>query len=291
MQAGGGQGGFVATQDTTRSSPEFPLRLYGVTATVVDGEYGFGEVFFERTSYASREKAKDFLGTGVGPVDGIGAGVYLSLMGPQGMGDRREHRALALRRQEARRPPGRQGHALAALLQGVRGQLRRHGQDAWPRSTRPCSAARSSAARTSPRVPELGQSALYCVTEVHTRATSTRSSAHQGDPLSRQQLKTAAEEKVAGLAKSAATAACCTTTIRLAGTSRFIFELSTPGVRGILPPDRRRSDRRGRRRGRQAARRHPAPPPPSCPRSTRSACCATSCTSRRRRWASTSTPT
>ena len=58
--------------------------MYGLTPTIVEGEYGFGEVFFERTSYASREKAKDFLGT-MAQLHGIGAGVYLSLMGPQGM--------------------------------------------------------------------------------------------------------------------------------------------------------------------------------------------------------------
>lgn len=84
MQAGGGQGGFVATQDEPKWTGEFPSLLFGVTPTVVEGEYGFGEVFFERTSYASREKAKDFLGT-MAQLHGIGAGVYLSLMGPKGM--------------------------------------------------------------------------------------------------------------------------------------------------------------------------------------------------------------
>ena len=84
MQCGGGQGGFIATQDTPAYFAEFNALMFGVTPTVVEGEYGFGEVFFERTSYASREKAKDFLGT-MAQLHGIGAGVYLSLMGPQGM--------------------------------------------------------------------------------------------------------------------------------------------------------------------------------------------------------------
>ena len=131
MSAGGGQGGYVATQDEPKFFHEFPALMFGVTPTIVEGEYGFGEVFFERTSYASREQAKDFLGT-MAQLIGIGAGVYLALMGPQGMreiGEGIMQRSAYLAR-AARRPRRRQGAgSLGALLQGVRGQLRRDGQD------------------------------------------------------------------------------------------------------------------------------------------------------------------
>ena len=84
MQAGGGQGGFIATHDDMQYVAEFKDLMFGITETVVDGEYGFGEVLFDRTSYGSREKGKEYTGTTTG-LWAITAAVYLSLMGPQGM--------------------------------------------------------------------------------------------------------------------------------------------------------------------------------------------------------------
>lgn len=84
MNYGGGLGGFICTKDEKEYVSEYPLLLFGVTDTVKEGEYGFGEVYFERTSYASREKAKDFVGTAAA-LYGLVGGVYLALMGPQGM--------------------------------------------------------------------------------------------------------------------------------------------------------------------------------------------------------------
>ena len=51
---------------------------------MVEGEYGFGDVAYERTSFAVREKGKEWVGTAAA-LWGITAGVYLALMGPQGM--------------------------------------------------------------------------------------------------------------------------------------------------------------------------------------------------------------
>ncbi|MGB9669353.1 MAG: aminomethyl-transferring glycine dehydrogenase, partial [Anaerolineales bacterium] len=84
MYYGGGHGGFIATQDDPRFVMEFPSRLFGVAATDVDGEYGFGDVAYERTSFAKREEGKEWVGTAAA-LWGITAGVYLALMGPQGM--------------------------------------------------------------------------------------------------------------------------------------------------------------------------------------------------------------
>ena len=84
MQCGGGQSGFVATLDEMKYIAEFTDLMFGLTETVVDGEYGFGEVLFDRTSYGSREKGKEFTGTTTG-LWAITAGVYLSLMGPKGI--------------------------------------------------------------------------------------------------------------------------------------------------------------------------------------------------------------
>jgi glycine dehydrogenase subunit 1 len=84
MHYGGGHGGFIATRDDPAFVLEFPSRLFGVAPTDVEGEYGFGDVAYERTSFAVREEGKEWVGTAAA-LWGITAGVYLALMGPQGM--------------------------------------------------------------------------------------------------------------------------------------------------------------------------------------------------------------
>ncbi len=84
MQYGGGLAGYIASSDDKKYVGEYPTLLFGMTTTTVEGEYGFGHVFYERTSYASREKGKDFIGT-CAALHGIISGVYLALMGPAGM--------------------------------------------------------------------------------------------------------------------------------------------------------------------------------------------------------------
>jgi len=84
MQFGGGHAGFIATRDEERFVMEYPSRLFGIAPTSVEGEYGFGDVAYVRTSFAQREKGKEFVGTAAA-LWGITAGAYLALMGPQGM--------------------------------------------------------------------------------------------------------------------------------------------------------------------------------------------------------------
>lgn len=86
MNYGGGQAGFIATRDEEKYVMEYPSRLFGIVPTVVEGEYGFGDVAYERTSFALRENGKEYVGTQAA-LWGITAGVYLSLLGPNGMYD------------------------------------------------------------------------------------------------------------------------------------------------------------------------------------------------------------
>jgi len=86
MSYGGGLGGFIACRDEEKFIAEYPSLLFGVLPTIKEGEYGFGQVAFERTSYGSREKGKDFIGT-CAALHGMISAVYLALMGPQGMID------------------------------------------------------------------------------------------------------------------------------------------------------------------------------------------------------------
>ncbi|MEG0934236.1 MAG: aminomethyl-transferring glycine dehydrogenase subunit GcvPA [Clostridia bacterium] len=84
MNYGGSQAGFIGTRDETRYVSQYPSRLFGITRTEVAGEYGFGDVAYERTSFADRAHAKEYVGTQAALM-GITAGVYLALMGPDGM--------------------------------------------------------------------------------------------------------------------------------------------------------------------------------------------------------------
>ena len=84
MQFGGGQAGFIASQDDEKIVMQYPSRLFGISSTCVPGEYGFGDVAYDRTSFAKREQGNEWVGTAAA-LWGITAGVYLALMGPQGM--------------------------------------------------------------------------------------------------------------------------------------------------------------------------------------------------------------
>ncbi len=84
MYYGGALGGFIATRDEEKYIMEFPSRLFGICKTEVEGEWGFGDVTYDRTSFGGRENGKEFIGTAAA-LYGISSAVYLSLMGPKGM--------------------------------------------------------------------------------------------------------------------------------------------------------------------------------------------------------------
>lgn len=84
IQYGGGQAGFIACQQDVELLQEFPTYMYGIAKTGEDGKYGWGRAMNERCSHGSREKANEYFGTETG-LWGITAGVYLACMGPQGM--------------------------------------------------------------------------------------------------------------------------------------------------------------------------------------------------------------
>ena len=97
---GGAHAGFIACADDVRLVMELPSRLFGLTTTDVPGELGFGDVAYERTSFAVREEGKEWVGTAAA-LWGIAAGVYLALLGPTGMRELGE--TLLLRTRYAQR--------------------------------------------------------------------------------------------------------------------------------------------------------------------------------------------
>lgn len=169
MVAGGGQGGFIATDDEMRYIAEFKDLMFGITETSTPGEYGFGEVLFERTSYGSREKGKEFTGTSTG-IWAITAAVYLSLMGPKGMED--TGRTILQMSQYAA--------SQVTKLKGIRLQFRSPFFKEFVLNFDKTKANVSKINHNllkqgiiggkdlSKEFPELGQSSLYCVTEMKT---------------------------------------------------------------------------------------------------------------------------
>jgi len=172
MQFGGGQAGFIATRDEEKYVMEYPSRLFGIAPTSVPGEYGFGDVAYERTSFAVREEGKEWVGTAAA-LWGITAGVYLALMGPQGMVEigegimaRARYAMLELDKIEGVKAPVFQSPHFKEFV--VHFDAR--GKTVAEINNKALLARGIFGGKDLAReFPELGNSALYCVTEVHTK--------------------------------------------------------------------------------------------------------------------------
>ncbi len=171
MQFGGGQAGFIATRDEPRYVMEYPSRLFGIAPTSVPGEYGFGDVAYERTSFAVREQGKEWVGT-ASALWGITAGVYLALMGPQGMADLGE--GIMLRARYAAAQIGQIPGVEIPFFRSPHFQEFVVNFDGTGRTVAEINEALLARGIFGGKdlggeFPELGQSALYCVSEVHTK--------------------------------------------------------------------------------------------------------------------------
>jgi len=176
MQFGGGQAGFIATRDEPKYVMEYPSRLFGIAPTSVPGEYGFGDVAYERTSFAVREQGKEWVGTAAA-LWGITAGVYLALMGPQGMADLGE--GIMLRTRYAATHIGQIRGVKVPFLRSPHFQefvvnFDGTGQTVAEVNRALLAEGILAGKDLAAEFPELGQSALYCVTEVHTQADIDR---------------------------------------------------------------------------------------------------------------------
>jgi len=164
MYAGGGSCGFIASRDEERYVAEYPLRLLSISPTIVEGEYGFGQALYSRTSYMARENAKDWVGTTT-VLWGITAAVYMSLLGPQGM---KELGETILEK----------SHYTAAILSELNGvEVPYSGffKEFPVKFNKPVDEINKELLShsifggnsLSTDFPMLGDSALYCVTEMH----------------------------------------------------------------------------------------------------------------------------
>jgi len=176
MHYGGGHGGFIAADDDPRVVMEFPSRLFGIAPTVVEGEYGFGDVAYERTSFARREEGKEWVGTAAA-LWGITAGVYLALMGPQGMteiGEGLMQRCRYLMGRVGAIPGLEVPFAATPHFTEFVVTCRGLGRTAAQVNAALLERGIFGGKDLSAEFPALGQSLLLCVSEVHTRADLDR---------------------------------------------------------------------------------------------------------------------
>lgn len=168
MNCGGGLGGFIASRDEPRYAYEYPTLLISIAETV-QGEHGFGMALMEQSSYGSREEGKDWTGNST-YLWAIASATYMALMGPHGF---REVGELIVQR----------AHFAAKLLQSIDGVSVTPTSgffkefvvnfDGTGRRVADINAALRErdifgGLDLSAHFTELGQSALYCVTEIHT---------------------------------------------------------------------------------------------------------------------------
>jgi len=170
MQFGGGLAGYIATRDEVEYVQEYPSRLFGITTTSVEGEHGFGDVYYDRTSFHDRVEGKEFIGT-CSALWGITAGVYLALAGPQGMQDVGQ---LILQKSQ---------YALKKIseIKGVKIPFQKSphfkefvidysgtGKTVKDVNKALLDKKIFGGKDVSVEFPELGNCAIYCITEVHT---------------------------------------------------------------------------------------------------------------------------
>jgi glycine dehydrogenase subunit 1 len=171
MHFGGGHGGFIATRDEERFVREYPSRLFGIEETAVEGEYGFGDVLYERTSFADRDKSKEFVGTAAA-LWGITAGVYLSLMGPKGMQEIGKS-IMQKSQYAAKRLWELRGASLsfpeAVFFKEFVVDFNKTGKSVKTINAALLREKIFGGVDLSEQFPEMGQAALFCVTEIHTK--------------------------------------------------------------------------------------------------------------------------
>lgn len=170
MNYGGGATGFVATREVPEHIAEFPNQMVNITNTRRSGGLGFTMYAYpERLSYRARELAKDYTGTNAA-LWAIANAVYLSLMGPQGM---REIGATIVRKSHYAKQ-------LIADIPGVKVPFSAPhfnefvvNFDATGKSVTEINHGLLKkrifgGVDISKDFPALGQSALYCISEIHT---------------------------------------------------------------------------------------------------------------------------
>jgi len=171
MNAGGGTGGFIASRDEERYAREYPTLQVSIAPTIEPGERGYGIALFDQTSYGAREQANDWTGNSV-YLWAIVNAAYMAALGPDGFVElgtailRRSHDAAA-----------RLGELPGVVIRFQEGFFQEFVVDFTGTGRRVVDIHAELRRREifggvdlSRTYRELGQSALYCVSELHSAA-------------------------------------------------------------------------------------------------------------------------
>lgn len=168
LNAGGGVGGFIATRDEERYAREFPTLQVSIAGTSTPGERAFGMTLFEQSSYGSREDGNDWTGNSV-YMWAIRNTVYMALMGPAGF-------------EEIGTTIIANSHAAAKRIAELEGVEVRFTEGFFKEFVVDFTGTGRTVAEINESLladgifggkdlstdfPRLGESALYCITEVH----------------------------------------------------------------------------------------------------------------------------
>jgi glycine dehydrogenase subunit 1 len=172
MNFGGSGIGIISCKDEERLIMEMPTLLNTITTTDKEGEYGFSlGAFFERVFYYAREKGKSPAGSS-STLLGISGAVYMALLGPKGMRELGE--SIMYKSNYAMK--------LISEIEGVKTPL--FGSTHFEEFTVNFDGTRKTVKEVnkelmkhgiqggkdvSKEFPQLGETALYCVTEIHTK--------------------------------------------------------------------------------------------------------------------------
>lgn len=171
MSAGSGVAGFIAVKDEEKYINSLKDMLFGYTPTTQEGEFSVSYyTAWDRTMYGRREQGMEFTGTNAA-LWAICAGVYLASMGPQGM--KEVGTTIMQRSQYAAKKisqiPGVEIKFSTPFFKEFIVNFDMTGKTVSAINKKLLELKIFGGKDLSAEFPELGQSAQYCVTEVHTK--------------------------------------------------------------------------------------------------------------------------
>jgi glycine dehydrogenase subunit 1 len=175
MNAGGGVGGFIASRDEERYAAEYPTLQVSICGTTEPGERGFGISLFEQTSYGAREEGNDWTGNSV-YLWAVANAAFMAAMGPAGFAEvgggilQRSHYAAA----RIAEVPGVAVRFPAGFFKELVVDFNEAGRSVAQVNEALRQRGIFGGVDLSRSFPELGHSALYCITELHTQADIDR---------------------------------------------------------------------------------------------------------------------
>ena len=176
LSFGGSLLGFLACRDTEQLVSAVPHRLITLTTTGEKDQWGFTYVLPQRTMFAAREKARSLTGTATA-LWAITAAVYMSLLGPQGMRELAE--AIVQKSHYAMKRISEIDGLKVPVFDSFHFQEFTVNFDSARKTVRDINEALLKSGIVGGKditaeFPELGNTGLYCVTEIHSKTDIDR---------------------------------------------------------------------------------------------------------------------